>query len=135
MKKYLKLFVVLFLCTFLVGCGCSKKEDKKDEKAEVRLYTEGNKLVYNNNDVYKLVFYYDGDKITGYEHYYTYADSKAAEDALKKAKEELKNNKTIKEIKQVDKYVVYVMNESEYKDKTVSSVKESYSYLVPVYEK
>ena len=138
MKKYLKLVLVVFVCLLLVGCGCSKKDkdNKKDEeKTEIKLYTTDGQLVYKVNNTYKMVFYYDDtNKITGYEHYYEYADKNAAAIEYDKAKETYKNNITIKTIKNVDKYVIYVMNDSEYEGKTVDTVKETYSYLVPVYE-
>lgn len=138
MKKYLKIALVVLVCVVLVGCGCNKKENGKDKKKEetaFNLYTDDTKLVYKNKDLYKIVFYYEGNNITGVEHYYEYKDENEAKLQYEKDKETYKNNTTIKTIKQVDKYVVYVMNESEYEGKTVESVKNDYSYLVPVYEK
>ncbi len=138
MKKYLKIALVVLVCVVLVGCGCKKKDDGKDKnKGETayHLYTDDTKLVYNNNDLYKIVFYYEGNNITGVEHYYDYKTESDAKLQYEKDKETYKNNTTIKTIKQVDKYVVYVMSDTEYEGKTVEQVKNDYSYLVPVYEK
>ncbi len=141
MKKFLKLTVITILCFVLVGCGCSKKEKKKEKSKEKevslaeKLYTNDSQLVFNNKDVYKLVFYYNSAKeITGYEHYYEFATEKEAEEEYKKVSEDLKNNVSIKKIERKGKFVIYTMNPSEYEGKTVSDIQESYSFLIPVYK-
>lgn len=138
MKKFAKIALIVLVCVVLVGCGCKKKDDDKNNKKEetaFNLYTDDTKLVYNNNDLYKIVFYFEGNKITGVEHYYDYKTESDAKLQYEKDKETYKNNTTIKTIKQVDKYVVYVMSDTEYEGKTVEQVKKDYSYLIPVYEK
>ena len=81
MKKALSIFVICLLSLLLVGCGCEKKKEKENngdtieqqiEKTISSLYTDDSKLVYKNGDVYKLVFYYKDNEITGLEHYYEY---------------------------------------------------------------
>ncbi len=141
MKNVLKLFVCVSICLLLVGCGCSKKEDiKKDEKPAIekisdKLYTDSTKLVFNNDNKYKLVFYYNElNQITGYEHYYEYPTEKDAEDNYKIAVRELENNVSINKIERKDNYVIYIMAADEYKDKTVDDIKELYSFLIPVYK-
>ena len=87
MKIFKLLFVVICMCFILVGCGCNRKEKKDDKPKELtqiektinNLYTDEKKLVYNNNDIYKIVYYYEEDEITGLEHYYEYKDEKEAE--------------------------------------------------------
>lgn len=142
MKK-LKLFVVVALCLFVVGCSCEKKnKDDKKNKGESQIentiksmYTDENKLVYDNNGIYKLVFYYKDNEITGLEHYYEYKDDVEAESKYKEDSEKLKDNLSIKKISRSGKYVIYTMAGKEFEGKTVQEVKESYSFLLPVYEK
>lgn len=142
MKKILSIITIFVLSFLLVGCGCENKEDKKEENNEQNqieetlksFYTDDNKLVYNNGDVYKIVFYYEDDKITGLEHYYEYKDEKEAKEKYEEDKETLKNNTSIKDIILSGKYVVYVLSGDQYEGKTVQEVKDSYTYLIPVYE-
>lgn len=142
MKKILSIITIFVLSFLLVGCGCENKEDKKEENNEQNqieetlksFYTDDNKLVYNNGDVYKMVFYYEDDKITGLEHYYEYKDEKEAKEKYEEDKETLKNNTSIKDIILSGKYVVYVLSSDQYEGKTVQEVKDSYTYLIPVYE-
>lgn len=139
MKKVLRISMISFLCFMLVGCGCSKKENKTTEKVEEnvaeKLFTDNTKLVFNNNNIYKLVFYFNTDnEITGYEHYYEYASEADAEEKYKKDSIELKNDSSIKKIERKGKFVIYTMASSEYEGKTVSEVQDLYSFLIPVYK-
>lgn len=142
MKNILKISICVCLCLILMGCGCSKKEDNqkknnetKIEKISDKLYTDDTKLVFNNNNMYKLVFYYnDLNQITGYEHYYEYATEKDAENNYKTALEELSGNILISKIERKNNYVIYTMANSEYEGKSVDDIKESYSFLIPVYK-
>lgn len=141
--KRIKLIFVVALCLFVVGCsGDKKNKDKEKDKGESQIentiksmYTDENKLVYDNNGIYKLVFYYKDNEITGLEHYYEYKDETEAESKYKEDSESLKNNSSIKKISRSGKYVIYTMAGKEFEGKTVSEVKESYSFLLPVYEK
>lgn len=138
MKRGFQIAIAIILCFVLVGCGCSnnKNNNKGNEDEVVNLYTDDTKLVYNNNDVYKMVFYFNVHKeITGCEHYYKYADNNAAAEEYEIAKAKLRNDSSIAEIKQKGKYVVYILKDSEYAGKTIDDIKEAYSYLVPVYER
>lgn len=143
MKKVLSIFAICFLSLLLVGCGCEKKKEegnngdsveKQIEKTIASLYTDENKLVYNNGDVYKIVYYYEGNEITGLEHYYEYANEKEALEHYNKDKEELKNHFSIKKIYLSGKYVVYKLVGEEYEGKTVEEIKNAYPFLIPVYE-
>lgn len=143
MKKVLSIFAICFLSLLLVGCGCEKKKEKENngdpvekqiEKTIASLYTDENKLVYNNGDVYKIVYYYEDNEITGLEHYYEYANEKEALEHYNKDKEELKNHASIKKIYLSGKYVVYKLVGEEYEGKTVEEIKNAYPFLIPVYE-
>jgi len=145
MKKFLSVFMVCLLSFLLVGCGCDKDKDKdknKEENKETKkiaetiksLYTDDEKLVYDNGGVYKIVFFYSGNEITGLQHYYEYENEADAESKFKEYQENYKNYASIKNISKVDKFVVLTMASSEYEGKTVDNIKESYSFLKPVYE-
>lgn len=142
MKKFSLLVLTLCLCVLAVGCGKDnkKKEEKPKDVARIEetikdLYTDEEKLVYKNGDLYKLVFYFEGEEITGLEHYYEYKDEAEADKKYKEDTEKYKNNIQIKKITKSGKFVVYTMAGSEYEGKTVKEVKDSYSFLLPVYEK
>ena len=53
MKKIIKFTLITLLCFVLVGCGCSKKNNKKKEEQAINiaetLYTDNTKLKYNND--------------------------------------------------------------------------------------
>ena len=98
----------------------TNKEVKEDD-----LYSGTNKIVYESGSS-KLVYYYSGEKITGYEVYIDYGDevtSKYALDVLDKTDNTIKNAYTS------GKYLVVVYNESEYKDLKLSELKEMNSFL------
>ena len=138
MKKYFVLIICLLLVVFV---GCENKKEQKNQKEDItekitnNLYTDDKRLVYDNNGIYKLVFYYADDTITGLEHYYIYADTTAAKEQYEKDKEQYKYNTSIKEITLKGKYIIYTMAEDEYKDKTVNEIKDNFSYLIPVYKR
>ena len=144
MKRFLYVLGVCILSVMLIGCGCDKDKKKENDKEKgenqiektiSNLYTDDEKLVYANGDLYKLVFYYKDNEITGLEHYYEYKDEKEAEAKYKEDTENLKNDMSIKKISRSGKFVVYTMAQDRYEGKTVEEVKNSYSYLLPVYEK
>lgn len=143
MKKVLLVCTLCFLSLLLVGCGCEKKKPIKNKELTVEeqientisnLYTDDSKLVYKNGDLYKLVFYYENNEITGLEHYYEYENETVAKEHYDKDKEELKNISSIKNIYLSGKYVVYKLVGEQYEGKTVEDIKNSYPFLIPVYE-
>ena len=143
MKKKVYLFVGLFICSLLVGCSCEKKNNAnkkpndivQDENIINDLYTDEEKLVYDNNGLFKIVFYYSDDNITGLEHYYEYENEIDAEKKYKEDIEKYKNNAQIEKINRNGRFVVYTIVDTEYAGKTVSDIKETYSFLIPVYKK
>lgn len=142
MKKILTIMMVCVLSFVLAGCETDKnKENNNDASKDTliaktikNLYTDEEKLVYDVSGIYKLVFYYSGNEITGLQHFYEYEDETKAKAKYELDKEDLKNNISIKEISLNGKYVVYTMAAGEYEGTTVDEVKSSYSYLLPVYK-
>ena len=140
-----KIFYIYILTLLLVGCSNNSSKDNNDktkteldiqiEKTISDLYTDSTKLVYNNNDIYKLVFYYKDDKITGLQHYYELESEKEADEKYAEDIEKYKNNITIKHISKNGKYVIYTFVGEQYEGKTVEDIKKTYTFLVPVYKK
>ena len=139
---------IIFICILgllLVGCSNNKNKDNNNnnkseldiqiEKTIENLHTDSTKLVYNNNDLYKLVFYYKDGKITGLQHYYELDSEKEAEEKYYEDIEKYKNNITIKQISKNGKYVIYTFVGEQYEGKTVEDIKKAYTFLVPVYKK
>ena len=142
MKKIFYVLGVILVSILLFGCGNNNKKDKEKEVIESpiektikNLYTDDTKLVYDNGGIYKLVFYYSNNEITGLEHYYEYKDENEASSQYEKDIESLENNASIKEISKSGKYVVYTLSSNEYEGKTVEDIKNIYSFLMPVYKK
>lgn len=143
MKKISFLFLLMIISFFIVGCGCNKKESNIDEVKEVseiektinELYTDEEKLVYDNNGIYKIVIYYKGEKITKVEHYYEYKDENEAVIKYNEDINKYKDNAQIDKITKSGKFVVYSIANIEYKNKTVSEIQSDYSFLIPIYEK
>lgn len=140
MKKCLYLVVACFMLFVLAGCDKNKDKNKeKNEGTQIEetikdLYTDEEKLVYDNGGVYKLVFYFENDDITGLEHYYEYENEAEAKKQYDIDRETLKDNISIKNISLSGKYVIYTMAPEQYEGKKVSEIKNSYSFLLPVYE-
>lgn len=146
MKK-IKILLMIAICTIIVGCGCEKDKKQKDDDSNKKtedvvlientikdLYSDEDKLVYNNNDVYKIVIFYEGENVTLLQHYYEYSDEESAKEDYKEKFDLLKDNSQIKNITINGKYIIYTMNESEYEGKKLEDFKTSYSFLVPVYK-
>lgn len=147
MKKFLSIFMVCLLSFLLVGCGCDKNKNKdkdnnkKDTEAEKitdtinALYSDDTKIVYDNGGVYKIVFFYNENEITGLQHYYEYSDENEAQTKYNEYKENYKNDASIKTITKSGKFVVFTFVGDQYEGKTVEEVQNDYSFLKPVYEK
>ena len=135
-KKFIFGILVCLMLTFLVGCG--NKEVPLDEKEpndsttepgeaieDIELYSDDTKIVYNYNDLYKLVYYHDGTNITGLENYYEMENSAVAA----YTKTSLASTYPNATLTQKGRYVIITYNESEYKDLTLEEVKETFSFL------
>ena len=142
MKKKLLVSITIFFSILLL-VGCSKKEEdtiskqkniqKKDttinEQEEIELYSDKNKLVFENGKT-KLVYYYKDDKITGYETYIDYDNKENANIA----KETMELDDRIKKVYTKGKYLVVEYNESEYSSMTLKELKIINSLLKEIKE-
>lgn len=149
MKRYFKKFTSILLALVVVlsisGCGNEvtqgngKENDSGNEpkltKPEVKLelVSDDTKLVYNYMDVYKIVYYYSGDKITGLEHYYPYTSQEMA-NHIRTTFDSTYNEGNIKSIDQKDNNIVVTLAENQYKDLTVEGVKQTYKNLEELYK-
>lgn len=133
MKKIWKVLFTIIACFILAGCGEAKPEDEPINNSEtdnIKLYSDDKKIVYDYSGVYKLVFYYEENEITGYELYYEYETvdlAKYAKDAL-----ETQYNNSVESVLQKGRYIIVTYSEDTYKDLTVDMVKTSYSHLKEV---
>ena len=138
MKKAL---IIIALSLFLIGCennngiqnSSNNTVDNPVEKSEkVDLYSDESKLVYKQSKGSYLVFYYDGNKITGYETYLDYEDEETASVAYEVLKEDHSAYNNVKNIKQNGQYVVIEYNEIEYAAYSLDDIKRINSALEEV---
>lgn len=84
-----------------------------------------NILVYRNTvDKCKVVIHYEGETILSIDHYYQYPTQKEAMDGMKVLKEEYSTN--CEDILRETNTLKVVMEESTYKDLTVSKLREQF---------
>lgn len=128
MKKFL---LIIFLVFGLCACKKTVIDEEDDNYTystnKLELYSDNEKIVYESNMEY-LVFYYSGNKITGFSDYIAYYDNETAKNVVSQI--EVTDN--MKKVYTKENYVVIEYSEKEYKDLTVNGVKEEYSYLKEV---
>ena len=137
-KKLLTGLFAIIMCFALVGCG---KEEQKNQpennneqpkqeennKDSVDLYSDDTRIVFST-DQGLIIFYYEGNKITGYHVYFDYEDNETATYALST----LEKDEEVEKMYVRDKYLVFEYKESAYEYLTLEDVKKSYSYLEEV---
>lgn len=96
------------------------------------LYSDETKIVYNCEDKYKIVIHKDGDKITGIEHYYSFATEEEATLAIDELTNKYNVNKDFDQIIQHDRYIKVLFKEDSYETLTLTDIKEQYSNLEEV---
>lgn len=148
-KKILLGLLAVVMCFTLTGCGEEEPQDINDllngggssEKGnndnaddEINLYSDNTKMVFDFSGIYKIVYYYKGEKITGLEYYYNYESKEVAKLAVTSLKTQYTEEDNIDSITQKGGYVIIKFKEEEYKDTTVQEVKDTYSFLEQVYE-
>ncbi len=138
MKKTL---IIIAIAVLLTGCGDNKSvssvnnisENNSPEISEkVELYSDDTKIVYKQSKGSYLVFYYDGNKIIGYELYLDYEDEETASVAYEVLKQDHSAYNNVKNINQKGQYVVIEYNENEYAAYSLDDVKRTYSTLEQV---
>ncbi len=145
MKNKLLLIIISIFMLFLVtGCGnesndlednnesdntneVDNNQSSSNDDDKIDLYSDNTKIVFANGGG-KLVYYYSGEKITGYSAYLDYGDSATAKLALSVSEKD----ETIKNMYTQGRYLVVEYNESQFEDTTVSEIKALYSYLEQV---
>ena len=141
-----KVFIIgvigVILCLVLAGCGEKKENTISDQSNQISntiitdnsidnnlgiidLYSDDTKIVFKNSDLNTLVFYYEGDKITGYHAYIDYGDPLTANVALAN----YTYDESVDKVYTQGKYLIVEFKESEYSDLKTSDVRLVYSYL------
>lgn len=138
MKNVISIIILLLLLT---GCG-TKNNNSMNEKnnnqvndnsnEDIKLYSDDSKIVFKQSNNSYLVFYYEEDKITGYELYLNYEDSSTASVAYNVLKDNHSAYNNVKNIYQNGKYVVIEFNEEEYNAYSLEDVKRVYEKLEQV---
>ena len=152
LKTLLLGVVAIIMCLSLTGCGSTTEnltkqvenatneitntiEDNDENNASdgdsLKLYSDDSKIVFDG-DQGRLVFGYEGDKITSYKLYVEYENATLANIAVNVLKET--SGSEVKDVKTEGRYVIVEYNESEFKDLTVESVKQAYANLQEVKE-
>lgn len=147
MKK--KLLVGLFtiiICFALMGCGKQEvlnnggetkveNEPQNNNSEEIlNLYSDDNKIVFNYTDVYYIIYYHEGEKITGLEYVYQYDNAETAKIAKTMLDSTYEEEDNVKDVVIKGKYIIITFTEEAYKDETLESVKTTYSYLEQIYK-
>lgn len=116
----------------------SKKENKtnetKNEDDDIKLVSDDTKIVFNVQDVYYLIYYHNGNEITGLEHIYDYQDEETAKYVGAAIKTGYLEQEDVEkaEIKGTKLRIVY--KKSAYEGETLESIKQTYSYLKEIQE-
>ena len=145
MKKKILLSLLVVLSLFLVvGCGSKKTEskdstsnkgndvvdnNKENEADDIKLYSDDTKIVFDSGEG-KIVFYYEGDKITAHHVYINYGSASLAQTAYASVK--LEEEEGIKKAYVKGSYLVVEYEDSEFENLTLDDVKTAYSYLEQV---
>lgn len=151
-KKVLLGFLFSLIILLSVGCGKEEKDlngifggkgndvtekdndngsTPSDQVDEISLYSDDTKMVFDFMGVYKLVYYYSGDVITGLEYYFDYGAAATAAYSVATIKSTYQQE-NIKSVVQKGRYVIVTFNESEYASTTVEEIKSTFSFLAEV---
>ncbi len=152
MKRNLLIIALAFALLFsFAACSCGKNNSSSDTKGvtekgtidstddvisqqesledgEVKLVKDKDKLCYVS-DTATMVYYYEGNEITGYEMYVDYGSEEAAGYAvqgLEESNEAGDESLGIESITQDGTYVIIKYDKSQYEGLTVKDVKEQY---------
>ncbi len=150
MKKFILLIILLVATVGITGCGDNNLDPLKDlenynndnndnnnnndDDFNINLYSDDTKLVYDFSGIYKIVYYYSGDTITGLEYYYDYESAEMANIAIAGIKSTYSSEDNIKSIDRKGSVIIIKFKEEEFEDLTVEEVKRTYSFLKEVQE-
>lgn len=144
MKRFFKgLFIVLSISLISVSMmGCGEKKNNTDDGNQLETETEGydntelfsddTKIVFNVQNAYYIIFHHNGTDITGFEYTYDYGDVETAKALEGSIKATYELDETVEKVERNGSKLKIIFKESEYKDLTLESIKETYSYLEEV---
>lgn len=126
-----KILIMMLVCSmfFITGCGTDKnipdeENNQQQSNSNIELYSDNTKIVYDTG-AYKLVYYYSGNDITGYEMYYDFGSVELA--TISKASIEEDLDSSVATVVQNGKYLIVKFHESEYEGLTVEGVRATYA--------
>ena len=112
-------------------------EKSGDESINVGLYSNENRAVFNFENMYYLVYEFDGDNVVGLSYYYAFESESTATLATEHFKTKLSNKELdpeqIEEITSAGSYVIITLKPSMYDETTKQDVMETYSYFEQIY--
>ncbi len=144
MKKIILCSLLFLMMLFATGCGKTTEDDineygnpegtnetvNSNDNDKIELYSDNTKMVFQNGTS-SLVYYYEGDKITGYHAYIDYGNAATANYVLSM----LDKDESIAKAYTKGRYVVIEYAESEYENTTTDEIRLLYSYLEEVQKK
>ncbi len=148
-----KVFIILTMIFVLAGCGSDKvdntnevvndntsanvSENKTSNNASdiVELYSDDTKIVFKQANNSSIVFYYEGNTITGYELYLNYEDPTTASVAYTVLQKDHSAYENVESISQKGQYVIIKYNNDAYSGYTLEEVKMTYAALEQVTKK
>ncbi len=141
-----KLFIsVIFVLLCLVITGCGNKVISPTAKVTTTTIqsawdfdytTDDNKTVFNFNNMYYMVFFFDGDTVTDMWYVYDFKDVRTANTYVAIYRTQYKNDANgIKNVYRRGTSVIIEFEGSQYKDFTRNQIEASFSYLKTMYGK
>ena len=138
-----KIIAIMALALLLTGCGDNNAneniqennnsnnvvENKTTTEDKIELYSDDHKIVFKQVAGSYLVFYYEGNQITGYELYLNYEDSTTASVAYSVLKQDHSAYSNVKNVTQKGQYVIIEYDEAEYSAYSLEDVKRTYAAL------
>lgn len=149
MKKIVTILALIAILTvgivLLTGCGAeptqgeiignANGESSNNSDTGFKLYSTDNRAVFNFQDVYYMVFDFEGEKVLKEYYYYQFKDEATAKETYVYMKATLEQEEdNVKDVKQEGRYIILEFTEEEFKDLTKTEVMETYQYLKQVNE-
>lgn len=151
-KKLLAILLVCVVSISLTGCGSNIKneldnivdqfendnnqdeenkgnENNSNKDDSMKLYSDDTKLVFNMEDLYYIVFYHNGNEVTGLEYIYDYPDIETVKFFEKTVKASYEADDSVEKVEVKGKQLRIKFKKSVYDGQTVESIKQAYSYL------
>ncbi|HOZ54019.1 MAG TPA: hypothetical protein PKY25_01645 [Bacilli bacterium] len=145
-KKIFISFLLILLCLTIAGCGKKITENNTTTTTKVTATnestldfdytTDDNKIVFNFNDAYYMVFYFNGQTVTGMWYVFDFEDVETANASVAIYRSQYKNDENgFKRVYRRGTSVVIEFDGEQYKDLTRKQIEATFSYLKTMYGK